>query len=191
MKDISSRYVLSLVFAAMLLGLSSLAAAAYHGVKGTAGTRGVRQSRMSYTNGRKVVFVYIGAESCGFSLKPGFDKTIRQIQSLVSQQSRKRGEPFSSLGVSAGLSPELGAKYLERFGPFDEIASGNSLLNSYAIRFFFDDLPGEASLPQVLVVERDLQALDPGYLYRNERVLIRAIGVPQIEQWAADGAPVW
>jgi hypothetical protein len=74
---------------------------------------------------------------------------------------------------------------------FDEIIVGRALLNTGVMRFFFEEMAGKASYPQVVVFERELAALEPGYTFRNERLLVRAIGLPQIERWLADQAPIW
>lgn len=159
----------------------------YRGVENTpkAPTRPI-----SYTPGRQILFVYIGSETCGFSVQPGFREIVRTAQVKVAQQARANKQAFSSLGVSAGQSAILGIEYLEEFGPFDEVISGRGFLNMAAMRYFFDEYAGDASFPQILVIQRDLSYLEPGYTYRNERVLLRAVGVPQIEKWVEDNAPI-
>lgn len=159
-------------------------------LKGISRTPPAKARPISYRSGRQILFVYIGSEDCSFSLQPGFDKTVRGIQALVWQQAKARGLSFSSLGVSAGQSSDRGFNYLSRFGPFDEVISGRGFLNTAAMRYFFEELPGEASFPQILVIQRDLFALQPGYTFRNEKILVRAIGLPQIEAWADDLAPI-
>lgn len=145
---------------------------------------------ISYAAGRQILFVYIGSETCGFSREAGFQAIVRTAQMRVAQQARANKQAFSSLGVSAGQSSLLGIKYLADFGPFDEVISGRGFLNTAAMKYFFDEFAGDASFPQILVVQRDLSYLEPGYTYRNEKVLLRAVGVPQIEKWVEDKAPI-
>jgi hypothetical protein len=144
----------------------------------------------SYASGKQILLVYIGSEGCKASLKPTFVPLISAIREAVSRQAHDDHEPFSTLGVSAGNSVELGLAYLKRFGSFDEISIGNGWLNDEAMHFVWQGLPGQALVPQVIVVERELKALEPGYEFSNERVLVRALGVQQIETWLADGAPI-
>jgi hypothetical protein len=148
------------------------------------------QDRPVYANGKQILLVYVGSEDCKASLRPGFARTISAIREVVQAQARVNREPFSTLGVSAGSSPAGGVRYLARFGQFDEISSGHGWLNDEAMHFVWQTLPGEALVPQIVVIERQLAVLQPGYGFSNERVLVRVLGVPQIENWLADGAPV-
>ena len=145
---------------------------------------------ISYLPGKKLVFAYMGSEDCTFSLLPGFDSTVRRLSELIEAQAKAEGTPFSTLGISAGPSIHRGLEYLERFGPFDEIAIGREGLNTVAMRYLAEEFPAEASFPQVLVIERQLKSWEPGYSFETERVLVRAIGVPQIEAWVASNAPI-
>ncbi len=142
---------------------------------------------VSYVAGKRILFVYIGSEECKASLDPGFAKKVAELREAVRRQAANEGVSFSTLGISAGRSPELGTEYLAKFGPFDEVTSGNGLLNDGAIHYMLQTLPGDAMVPQVLVVERQLDSLEPGYAFINERVLARALGANQIQDWVDQG----
>jgi len=145
---------------------------------------------LSYAPGRQVLFVFIGSEDCTFSLTPGFAESVRRAERLVEKQVRAQSSAFSSLGISAGPSVEKGIEYLNRFGSFNEVAIGHGQLNSGMMKYIWEELPGEASFPQIVVVERNLVDLNPGFSFDQERVLVRVVGVPAVEKWIAVNAPI-
>lgn len=147
-------------------------------------------NRPSYVSGKQVLFVYIGSEGCKASLTPLFPHVLSAVRESVSVQASRSHEAFSTLGISAGNSVELGVAYLKKFGAFDEVSIGHGWLNDATMHFVWRTLPGQAMVPQVVVVERDLTALQPGYDFSNERVLVRALGVQQIQTWLEDGARI-
>lgn len=61
--------------------------------------------------------------------------------------------------------------------------AGRSWLNSGALKYIWMDHPGEASVPQVIVLERTVEY---GYVTRltGETVIVRKAGVPDIVAWA-------
>ncbi len=73
---------------------------------------------------------------------------------------------------------------MNKFGPFDEVMSGRSWANTGVLKYVFEDLPGPAATPQVVLVERMLNARDRSYSVAEERVLARAVGLEEIKRWA-------
>ncbi len=149
--------------------------------------RQMRGRTPQYRNGTEIVAVYVGSEACKASLKPGFSETVHTATLTAARHARREGKMFSTLGLAVGNSADAGFKYLEKFGPFDQISAGHGWLNNDAIHFIFQDLQGEPAIPQMIVLERQVVLLDPGFSLRNERVLVRIVGAPQIERWVAEG----
>jgi hypothetical protein len=177
-------YRIAAVTGAVALGSS------YEAMRSRAAPTPYRVERISYSSGKQLLFVFLGSEDCKASLAPGFNTTIIRAVEAVRQQALVDNQPFSSMGVSAGRSAEAGLAYLKKFGHFDEVSSGHGWLNDSAMHFIWQDLPGAAMVPEVIVVERSLDSLDPGYNFSDERVLVRALGTPQIENWVTGGARI-
>ena len=52
------------------------------------------------------------------------------------------------------------------------------------------DLPGEPVVPQLVLVERRVEAGQGGVRITRERVLKRVLGAERIEEWVRSGAPL-
>lgn len=145
---------------------------------------------VQYKKGTEVLVVFVGSEGCKVSLQPGFNKVIRQMNILAGNEARQEGKLFSTLGVSAGNSASAGVEYLRTFAPFDQISAGHGWLNNDSMRYIWQDHPGEAAIPQVIVISRSVTPLNPGFSFSDERVIARLVGVSQIRDWVARGTPL-
>lgn len=173
------------------LGGAAILGAAFRGERSWRSAKTPHSSRpILYREGIQIVAIFVGSETCTASLKRGFAETIHRMRSDVQVQAQKQGKQFSYMGLSAGNSAQAGILYLAPFGPFDEISSGHGWLNNEAMHFIWQQHPGEAAVPQVIVIQRRLAMLQPGYAFSDEKVLLRAVGVPQIENWVRGGSPI-
>ena len=80
--------------------------------------------------------------------------------------------------------PTTGLRFLEEFGPFDEVSSGGGWANSMALALIRGDFPGQVAIPQLLVVERSIVLEDPHSSAVEDRLLGRKIGSEQIVSFA-------
>ncbi|MBL8997798.1 MAG: hypothetical protein JNL44_10830 [Gemmatimonadetes bacterium] len=104
----------------------------------------------------------------------------------------RRGVGFASLGVAREMSVPAGIKHLEKFSGFDEVDIGQRELNQSSLRFIARDHPGIAATPQLLVVERTIQAVGVGVDAPGitESVLVRKVGLLEIRRWMEQGGRV-
>ncbi len=86
------------------------------------------------------------------------------------------------IGVAAEKSLNAGLRFLNAMGQFDEIVVGGDWMNEEAVRYFWRDIPGRASLPQIVVVRRSVKIGPPDDV-GEEEVLARLIGTTEIERW--------
>jgi hypothetical protein len=93
------------------------------------------------------------------------------------------GYSFATVGIALDWQIDKGVQLLERFGPFDEIHVGRSWINAGALRYIWQNLPGEASVPQIVIVEREI-AKGRSLEVTGERVRIRKVGARQIIAWS-------
>ncbi len=142
--------------------------------------------------GSQVVMLYFGKARCAWSNRPEMPETIEAIKVGLSRRAYANGWSFTAIGVALDWSPRLGLKHLAKFGEFDELATGNSWVNSLAQKYFWGEMAGPASTPEVVVVTRDVARLgkggiEAGYAASEERLLARKVGVFELRKWVADG----
>ena len=137
--------------------------------------------------GSEVVMVFIGASFCGAHLQPGFPEAMEQAKLGLRQQARGRGAGFRAVAVSLDWDPDSALVFLRRFGRWDEISVGGNWVSEAAVRYIWSDLPGPASVPQVLVIERQLEN-ESAVAVRGERLVRRLVGTDQIAAWVKSGA---
>jgi hypothetical protein len=131
--------------------------------------------------GRELVMVFIASSTCPGINEPGLKDAVARTREGLRRQAVEDGMTFVSIGVSLDRSIDGGVRLLQRFGPFDEISVGRSWINGAALKYLWQDLPGRASVPQILVLERQV---DYGRWVevREERARYRRIGaIPIIE----------
>jgi hypothetical protein len=87
---------------------------------------------------------------------------------------------FVSVALSVDQDPWVGTEFMKQFGPFDEILSGRGWLNTGAIAFIVRDMPAQRSIPQLILVERDVQVDDRSISAVSDRLVGRKIGADQI-----------
>ncbi len=139
-------------------------------------------------SGKEIVVVLIGSQSCGASKVPAFLEAMDTLRVLLQVRSGREGFRFSITGVALDWSPAVGLAFLESLGDFDEIIVGRNWLNTGALRYVWKDIPGPASLPQVLVLERDVEVGPAGVTLRTERPMARVVGTDRIIEWVRAGA---
>ena len=66
--------------------------------------------------------------------------------------------------------------------------AGMGWRNTGLAKYVYGDLPGPAATPQVIVTNRKATMEGGQWELKNERVLVRMVGVREIRQWVADGA---
>lgn len=148
---------------------------------------------VSATAGTQLLFVYVGSSSCGSSNNPDVPEMIRALQDLVRSKAQERNYQFVSIGIAAELNPESGIDHLAKVSAFDEIAAGQSQHNQALAHFVHVDHRGLAATPQVIIVERNLVEEAPGRVdpsIRAERVLLRKVGLAELQNWLALGGPL-
>jgi hypothetical protein len=80
-------------------------------------------------------------------------------------------------------------------GAFDEIAAGYGWMNSAALKYLWQDFPGEASTPQLLLLYRQSRIpgqneADRGFEIEAESLIQRVVGANEIRRWLAEGVPI-
>jgi hypothetical protein len=99
---------------------------------------------------------------------------------------------FSVHGISKDSFISNGIFHLKKFGPFDEISTGNGWNNSGILKYVYGDIPGKAATPQILVVKRTYNIVSfnnekPNFAgIKNESQITRKIGLDEIYDWISN-----
>lgn len=137
--------------------------------------------------GGETTLVLVGASFCGANRRPGFKEAVEAAKLSVRDQARAKGRQFRAVAVSLDWSTKEALAFLEGFGEFDEISVGSNWVNDGALRYIWRDFPAEPEVPQLLVLEREIEA-EPAVRVRSERVVKRVSGSDAILAWVGAGA---
>jgi len=166
----------SLVFAGVLLALAGISATRFHA-----------RTVPSVTT-RQVIAVYLGTEGTDAGMGP----VVRDMKAALSRQAAATNRAFIARGVSLDPSVDGGIRHLAVLGPFDEIAVGGNWTNSAVIRYLGGDIGASRStgIPQVVLLERDVNQAEQRLQVSPEREIARFIGTKEIGDWVRHGAPL-
>jgi hypothetical protein len=137
--------------------------------------------------GDEVVLVLVGASFCGAHLTPGFAQAVEDAKVHVQRQAKANGRQFRAIGVSLDWRTDEALEFLSAFGEFDEMSVGSNWVNGSALRYVWSDL-GDPVVPQILVIQRRVEAGDRSIRVSGERVIHRIRGSNDILTWARSGA---
>ena len=144
--------------------------------------------------GREIAVILISSSTCAASADPALPGQVERVRNAVSAQAHSRDASFASLGIARDTDAEAGIDHLRRFGRFDELISGRGWLNTGLVRYVWEDIPGRAVTPQILVVERTIvDRFGPDAaqsVVRGERLLLRKVGLREIDRWVEAGSPL-
>ncbi|HEX2077013.1 MAG TPA: hypothetical protein VHG08_04865 [Longimicrobium sp.] len=141
-------------------------------------------------SGKELVMVLVGASFCGAQRKPGFPQQVEDAKLSLQRQAAASGRQFSALAVSLDWETADALAFLEHFGEWDQMSVGRNWLNEGAIRYVWRDMPGAPEVPQILVIERDVEKGEQAITVRGDRVVKRLLGTAEIEAWVRGGAPI-
>lgn len=134
-------------------------------------------------SGTEILSIFITAAGCGPSHAPELPNALSRINASLGKISGSASPPVK-IGVALDHYPKTGLDFLSRFGTFDELIAGGSWLNSASVTWLIRG--GEKlDTPQLLVVERDVEALQSSLRVGQDRVVERAVGVEEILALAA------
>ena len=145
------------------------------------------QPEPSLESGDEVVMVFVGASFCNAQKIAGFPDVVEAAKMALRDRARARGQRFRAVGVALDWSPAEGLAFLGRFGEFDEVASGGNWIGDAATRYVWRDIPGSADVPQVIVLQRTVDAA-AAIRITGDRELKRIVGARAIQDWVEDGA---
>lgn len=139
------------------------------------------------TSGPQIILVIVGAKSCAACSRDEFAPAIETLKLNALDASRSASRSYMVVGAAVDGRPSDGLALLEGLGAFDQIAVGGSWLNMAAVRYVWETFPGEPTIPQVIVLERDIEMNESGIRVADERLLTRLVGIDEILDAAQEG----
>jgi len=149
--------------------------------------RPVYEPSGSIESGDEIVLVFIGASFCNAHNVPGFPDVVETAKVPLQRHARQGGMQFRAIGVALDWRPADGLAFLARFGEWDEVASGSNWTNDGATKYIWRDLPGDADVPQLLVLRRSVH-VGEAVRVGKEQVVKRVLGTIAIQEWVSAGA---
>lgn len=146
-------------------------------------TTGTRES-----TGTEIVMLVIGSSTCGASMNDSLPRIVASIATAAGNRAEAAGKQFATVGVAIDGSASAGLKFLSRIDQLDEIVAGRNWLNSAAVTYLWRDLPGNAALPQVVLIERPIEVDTKNIRVGKDSLLARVIGLDSLSLWARGGA---
>ncbi len=149
-------------------------------------------ARHGEPQGRQILAVYIGATDCQPCVWPPFKKAVAAMWPLLEAQADSARAGFATLGVAINEDADSGAAMLAPLSQYDEVSLGGYWVNHVADRYIWNDPHGEAAVPQILVIARDINASEgkSQWSVSNSRVLLRHVGATAVIAWVAAGAHI-
>jgi len=138
--------------------------------------------------GTELVAVYLGAEWCSPCKRPNVKEAVRRMKPLLEQQANERGWSFSAMGVSLDWKVDTGYNFLQSNGAWDEVVVGKNWTNLGASRFIWADSTAKPSIPQVVLLKREVN--QGARLEMSDYQALRRIGGGELQQWVEQGAPL-
>jgi hypothetical protein len=146
---------------------------------GSAGERPIT----AISSGTELVLVFMASSTCAGVKNPALPAAVNAIEKSLRMQAAGEGKRLVTIGVSLDWQIDAGMELLNRFGTFDEVSIGRGWLNLAAIRYIWRDIPGAASVPQVVLLEREV-ASGETIVVQSERIRFRKVGAIPIIEWA-------
>jgi len=141
-------------------------------------------------NTRELASVFIADSTCGACRNPDLPAILERLKILLESRAREHGFSFAATGIAVDLDAAPGIEFLQKFGQFNEVISGNGYLG-VGCRRYLQDIPGQAATPQVLVVSRNvIRRAQTGATVDDERAILRKVGLVALRDWRDLGAPL-
>jgi hypothetical protein len=134
-------------------------------------------------SGAEILGVVIVGEFCPFCRMDATQDRIRAVLGEAAELADAEGAKFVAIGVAIDPEPSTGLRFLEALYPFDEVAAGRNWSGIGSLRYIWNDFPGEAAVPQLLLLRREIEIDTIPFTVRvtGEHVVARVVGVTSLQ----------
>lgn len=129
---------------------------------------------------KELVLVLIGSSTCPGATLPELREGIRLLRTGLTARARQSNQHPVLIGVALDTDRSRGAKWVETLGSFDEVLLGGGWVSTGALAYMWRDIPGEPSIPQVILFERTVTAAKGAWTVDMGELRGRWIGATEI-----------
>lgn len=143
--------------------------------------------------GNRLLLVYVGSSKCGSCRSPDIPRFVSTARDSLLARGHRDSTGVTSIGIASELDPRSGISHLAAVAAFDEVAAGQGIMNQANRHFVSIDHPGMQATPQLIVLIRNGKRSPSGGLDDatvTEQVLVRKVGLQQIDDWVKLGVPL-
>lgn len=130
--------------------------------------------------------VFIGSPDCAWSVDPRVHASLDSISRVAQRFADEHDLRLRSVGISPNSSGHIGAAYLSRILPFDEVFAGGGWDNVGLRRFVWDLGLGGAVTPQVLLLRGETNSFQNEDLGPTLRIVATMTGPFEMVRWLVD-----
>ena len=141
----------------------------------TGGMRGQPQGLRTSGLDSTMAVVLLVSPSCHACTNPALPDAWEAIAQSISDQ----GNGAYRIGLVTSDLAENGLTFLRQFGEFHEVLAGGGWAGVGSLHFLFRELSGPPTIPQVIVLRRQVTRQTKG-ISVDERVVQRRVGLEQI-----------
>jgi len=134
----------------------------------------------------ETLVVFLVSSFCGASQDAQLKQAMREDRSRMLAEATRRGSHVRFVGEASEGSFDWGIRLVTEFGTFDELVLGSGWMNQALIQYVWRDLPGPASLPQMVVLRRTVHLAENDIGVGHDIVVRRLVGKAEIRDWLRD-----
>lgn len=152
--------------------------------------------RNPFESGRYLLAYVLLASDCGYSTERLAKRALRALPDSLRAVHGAAFANVSVVGVALDEDVAAGIRFLDELDrsgrAFDEISVGKSWLNEQIVRLVWREGVAPASLPQVVLVARqvDARAYPRHIETQRDSVLLTVTGRNDIVAWVNEGVPL-
>lgn len=155
---------------------------------------------LASASGTHLIAFVVTASDCGWSSRPTGMEAIRTLRAQMRSVHGGSYAHVSVVGVALDADLDAGLKFLSDLGDgkpggaFDQVIVGGSWLNEHIVRFVWRDRVAQAGVPQVIVIERPIDAasyvLNSTIAVQDDKVVANPFGTRELVRWIRRGMPL-
>jgi hypothetical protein len=134
------------------------------------------------------IAIFIGTHRCGVCSRKDLPQLVRDKIDSLRTVAVSRGSRFTVVGVAMDLPRKDALRWIDRFGPFDQVSVGGNWMNEQVVRSVWQDEATVPAVPQLLLVRRTVAGSDSRLAVTADTVLDRWLGLAGFKGALADTA---
>jgi|GEM_PF-4691142 len=132
---------------------------------------------------RETMAVLLISSQCVAARDPALVPAVARMKETLLRQARAEGRTLHLVGVSVDYDLAGGLRFLSRLGPFHEVTVGANWLNHDVVQLVWRDPETNPTVPQWVIVERDVAIRDGRFSVGPDRVVARVEGIAGMVAW--------